>query len=89
MAKARDNAAILFVVMLFGALIGSVLGELWAFLAPGGLTEKIFTRFISFGLDPPGTLDLKVFSFTLGFSFRLNLLSLLGIFLSTFIYKRI
>lgn len=89
MAKARDNAAILFVVMLFGALIGSVLGELWAYLAPGGSMSKIFTRSISFGLDPPGTLDLKVLSFTLGFSFRLNILSLLGIFLATFIYKKI
>jgi hypothetical protein len=88
-AKAKDNAALLFVVMLFGALIGSVLGEVLGLLAPGGLIEKVFTRSITFGLDPPGTLNLRVFTFTLGFFFRLNLLSLLGIFLATFIYKRI
>jgi hypothetical protein len=75
--------------MLFGALIGTVLGEILVLLAPGGMIEKIFTRAISFGLHPPGTLDLKVLSFTLGFSFKLNLMSLLGIFLAAFIYKKI
>jgi len=89
MAKAKDSAPVLFVVMLFGALIGSVLGEILGLLAPGGLMEKVFTRCISFGLYPPGTLDLKVLSFTLGFSFKMNLLSLLGIFLAAFVYKRI
>jgi hypothetical protein len=89
MAKGRDNAAILFVVMLFGALIGSVLGEILGLLGPGGWMEKILTRAITFGLDPPGRVDLKVLTFTLGFSFRMNLISLLGIFLATFIYKKI
>jgi hypothetical protein len=89
MAKAKDNAPVLFVVMLFGALIGSVLGEILGLIAPGGLLEKIFTRSIGFGLDPPGSLNLKVLSFTLGFSFKLNLLSVLGIFLSAFVYKKI
>lgn len=89
MAKVKDSAPVLFVVMLFGALIGSVLGEVLGLLAPGGVMEKIFTRSISFGADPPGRLDLKVFTLTLGFSFRMNLLSLLGIFLAAFVYKRI
>jgi hypothetical protein len=89
MARAKDNAAILFVVMLFGALIGSVLGEILGLLAPGGLAEKIMTRSITFGLDPPGRVDLKILAFTLGFSFRMNLISLLGIFLAAFIYKKI
>lgn len=89
MAKVRDSAAVLFVVMLFGALIGSVLGEILALLSPEGLMEKIFTRSISFGLDPPGRLDLRVFSVALGFTFKMNLLSLVGIFLAAFVYKRI
>lgn len=89
MAKVRDSAPVLFVVMLFGALIGSVLGEILALLSPEGLMEKIFTRSISFGLDPPGRLDLRVFSVALGFTFKMNLLSLVGIFLAAFVYKRI
>ncbi len=89
MAKARDNAAILFVVMLFGALIGSVLGEMLGLLMPEGLAEKVLTRSVAFGLDPPGRVDLKVLTFTLGFSFRINLISILGIFLATFVYKKI
>jgi hypothetical protein len=89
MAKGRDSAAILFVVMLFGALIGSVLGEILGLLVPGELATKVLTRSVAFGLDPPGRIDLKILTFTLGFSFRMNLISLLGIFLATFVYKKI
>jgi len=89
MVRSKENAAILFVVMLFGALIGSVLGEILGLLTPGGLLQKILTRAISFGLDPPGKIDLKILTFTLGFSFRMNLISLLGILLATFVYKKI
>ena len=89
MVRSKENAAILFVVMLFGALIGSVLGEILGLLTPGGLLQKILTRAITFGLDPPGKIDLKILTFTLGFSFRMNLISLLGIFLATFVYKKI
>ncbi len=89
MAKGRDSAGTLFVVMLFGALIGSVLGEILGLMVPGELATKVLTRSVAFGLDPPGRVDLKILTFTLGFSFRMNLVSLLGIFLATFVYKKI
>ncbi|TKB72470.1 MAG: DUF4321 domain-containing protein, partial [Nitrospira sp.] len=36
---------------------------------------------------PPLTLDLVLFKLTLGFTFKMNLLSILGIFLGAYLHK--
>ena len=65
------------------------MGELVAYLFPGGILERIFSRGISPGLNPPATLDLKIFSLTLGFTVRINLASLFGVLLGAYLYKQL
>ena len=77
------------VVIILGALIGSALGELIAYLFPGGILERIFARGITPGLAPPATLDLKIVSLTFGFTVRINLASLMGLLLGAYIYKQL
>lgn len=76
-------------IVILGAIIGAALGELTAYLFPGGILERIFSQGISPGLSPPATLDLKIFSLTFGFTVRINLASLLGLIFGAYLYKQL
>jgi len=78
----------LVVLLILGALVGALLGEVIRLLFPGGTLEQLFARGVSPGLSP-ATMDLRVISVTFGFTLRLNLASLLGIGLALFVYKRL
>lgn len=73
----------LFFVMVAGALLGSVIAE--ALVGYPGLS--FLSRDIHAGVDPPLTLDLRVFTFTIGTTIRLNLAILLGIVLAIWIFR--
>ncbi|MEE9138706.1 MAG: DUF4321 domain-containing protein [candidate division NC10 bacterium] len=75
-------------ILILGALIGTALGELIAYLFRGGILERIFAQGITPGLQPPATLDLKILSLTFGFTVRINLSSLLGLLLGAYLYKQ-
>ncbi len=79
---------ILIVVLILGALIGTVAGEVIGAFVPGGAVERIFSRGITTGLSP-ATLDLKVISLTVGFLVKINLASVLGIGLALLLYKKL
>ncbi|MBW8004904.1 MAG: DUF4321 domain-containing protein [candidate division NC10 bacterium] len=89
MAKKPGGTAAFVVIIILGAIIGAALGELIAYLLPGGIAERIFSQGITPGLDPPAKLDLKIFSLTIGFTVRINLASLLGLILGAYLYKQI
>lgn len=89
MAKRDDSVIVLLVILILGALIGTVMGEVIAVMAPGGIVEKIFSKGITPGLSPPATLDLKVLSISFGFNVKINLSSLLGIGLALLLYRKL
>lgn len=89
MAKRSDSVLMLLVILVLGALIGTVIGEVIAVMAPGGTLEKIFSKGISPGLSPPATLDLKVLSISFGFTVKINFSSLLGIGLALLLYRKL
>jgi hypothetical protein len=68
----------IFVVILIGAFIGTALGEVLGLILPEGVVKEFFLRSATFGLGP-GTLNLVIFTFTLGFSFKINVISVLGV----------
>lgn len=78
----------LVVLLILGALVGALLGEIIRLLFPGGILEQIFARGVSPGLSP-ATMDLRVLSVTFGFTLRLNLASVLGIALALLVYRRL
>lgn len=89
LAKKPGGTTAFVVIIILGAIIGTALGELIAYLFRGGILERIFSQGITPGLEPPATLDLKILSLTFGFTVRINLASLLGLLLGAYIYKRI
>lgn len=64
------------------------MGEILLLFSPSEFLNDIFLKGYNIGITPPLTLDLHLVTFTFGFTFRINLLSLLGIILGIYTYKQ-
>jgi hypothetical protein len=83
----KKNLWLLILFILIGSLLGNVLGEILRAVSPGGPVRNIFTEGFHIGITPPVALDLRLITFTIGFTIRINLLTLLGTILGIYIYK--
>ena len=85
----KKSPLILLVFVLIGGLLGGVLGEILRVMAPHGTIQSIFATNYVLGITEPLTVDLVLFKFTIGFLFKINLLSLIGMFLGVYLYKNV
>jgi hypothetical protein len=76
----------IFLILLFGIFIGSDLGEVLAYILPAGVVKDFFLRAAQFSLGP-ATLNLIVVTFTIGFSFKLNIISVLGVGITAYLLR--
>jgi len=70
-------------VIIVGALIGSAIGEVIGILVPEGVVRDFFLKSASASLGP-GTLDIILLTITLGFSFKLNVMGVIGILIAAY-----
>ena len=78
--------AVVTSVLVLGAILGTLVGEILGFVLPEGVVKQFFllSKTISIG---PGTVDLIMFRFTFGFSITLNVISLIGIGVAYYILR--
>ena len=81
--RVRNPWWMLVVVVSLGAILGIVIGEALV----GYPVLAFLSRDLHVGGDPPFTVDLKFFTFTLGFTFRLNLAVPIGIIIAIWIFR--
>jgi hypothetical protein len=74
------------IIILLGALLGTTLGEVLALILPEGVVKEFFLRSAQFGVGPV-TLNLVIFTLTLGFSIKLNAISVLGIGIAAYLLR--
>lgn len=78
--------AVLFVVV--GAILGGLLGELMRQVdVLSGLIPYLVTTYPVFDIQP-FTINLYVIQLTIGLSFAPNLMSILGIVLALFLFRK-
>ena len=75
--------------IFIGGLLGGMLGEILTVFSPSETIQTIFARSVTPGIDPPLTVELVLIKVTLGFLFKINLLTILGIFLGMYLYKNL
>lgn len=73
-------------LLFMGAMVGSALGEVIGLILPDGVVKQFFLNAVHGGLGP-GTLNAILFTITLGFTFKLNLIGILGIVLVAYILR--
>ncbi len=83
--KGKTSPWILLLLLLVGAVLGSLL---WSLLTP--YLPEAFAKSLSVGSTAgPLQLDLDVFVLTLGFVLKVNIGSALGMILAAIIYWRL
>ncbi len=79
--------AIVALIFFLGIIVGTVVGEVIGILLPEGkVIREVFVSSTDLNVGPLH-LDLVVFSFTLGFSLRVNLMSAVGIFIASLMLR--
>lgn len=76
----------LFLVLFLGALIGSALGEVIGLVLPQGVVREFFLRSVTGGVSP-FTLNASLFTVTLGFTFKLNVIGIIGVAIAGYILR--
>jgi hypothetical protein len=86
-APRRRSLAVVALIMFLGIVVGSVIGQAIGLLLPEGkVIRDVFVNSTDFHVGPLH-IDLVVFSFTFGFSLRVNLMSAVGVFLVALILR--
>lgn len=87
MAPRRRRIAIVALILFLGIVVGTVTGEVIGLLLPEGkVIRDVFVTPTDFHVGPLH-LDLVVFSFTFGFSLRVNLMSVVGVFIVSILLR--
>lgn len=83
---ARKSIGYMILVIVLGAMIGTLLGELITLLLPTGVVKEFFLKSASFAVGP-ATLDVRLFSITLGLTIKLNIVGLFGIGIAIYMLR--
>jgi len=86
--RMRKSIGVLLIFILIGGMLGGIFGEILRVMAPNGAIQNIFASNFSPGINPPLTVDLVLLKLTFGFSIKVSLLSVLGMFLGAYLYKQ-
>lgn len=73
-------------VLLLGAMIGSLVGEILKLGLPEGVVKEVLLRSIELALGP-FAIDLLMFSMTIGLTLKINLVSLAGLGTAYYLLK--
>jgi hypothetical protein len=84
---AKRRIGMIALVFFLGVVLGSVVGEVIGLLLPeGNVIRELFVSGKEFRVGP-AHLDMIVFTFTIGFTLKVNLVSVLGIIVVAFMMR--
>ena len=87
MAPRRRPLAVVALMLFLGIVVGTVVGEVIGLVLPQDkVIRQVFVNSTDFHIGPVH-IDLVVFSFTFGFSLRVNLMSAIGVFVVSILLK--
>jgi hypothetical protein len=74
----KRSMGIIFLTLILGAAMGTILGDLLAIGLPEGVVKQFFLQSVSWGLSPM-TVDFIVITFTVGFRLKFSVTSIIGL----------
>ncbi len=74
----RRSLGLIFIALIFGAVMGTLFGNLLALTLPEGVVKQFFLQSVSWGISPV-TLDFIVGTVTFGLRVKFNIISVLGL----------
>jgi len=82
----RKRLKTYLIVLIAGLLIGGLFGQIFVWVLPDGVVRDMFLTSIEGGFGP-AKLDLNVITMTVGAGVRLNIMSIVGIFMASYLFR--
>jgi Domain of unknown function (DUF4321) len=86
---AQRGIGLIFLVVVAGLVVGSLLGKILGSLLPAGWAQDLIGRGPTVGLTPPVTVDLRFLAMTFGLSLKVNVMGVAGIVLAALTLRRL
>ncbi len=83
----RRGLGFLVLVIVVGAVAGSLLGELLGIVVPAGMLHELVSRGVNVGI-PHFSLNLLAIRLSLGLTLRVNLCTLIGVAIAYLLFRR-
>lgn len=85
-ARERRTFLVYLMILASGLLIGGLLGQVLVWILPDGVVRDMFLTSVegSFG---PARLDLSLVNLTLGAGIKLNIMSVVGVFAASYLFR--
>lgn len=74
----KRSIAVIFLVLIIGAAVGTILGDVLGMILPEGVVKQFFLQSVSWGISPV-TFDVIVMTITIGLRIKFNISSVLGL----------
>jgi hypothetical protein len=75
------------IVLILGAMLGTLLGDLIGLTLPDGVVKNFFTTGPQNVGFSPFTLNFVLFSITFGLTFKINVVGVIGIFVAVYLLR--
>jgi hypothetical protein len=82
----RRKFAVVFLIIILGAMLGSGFGQMIGKILPRGPVKSFFLASVPVGFRTVH-MDLAVFTFDIGFMLRLNIISVVGVVVLAYLLR--
>ncbi len=82
----KRSLGYIFIVLIFGAIVGTLFGNVLGLVLPEGVVKQFFLQSVSWGISPV-TLDFIIGTVTFGLRIKFNISCVLGL-VSTYYFLR-
>ena len=82
----KRSLGLTFIALIFGAVMGTLFGNLLALMLPEGVVKQFFLQSVSWGISPV-TLDFIVGTVTFGLRVKFNIISVLGLSVAYYLLR--
>ena len=82
----KKSLGFILLILILGTLVGSALGEVIGMVLPNGVVKQFFLSSVNGGIAPT-TLNAILFTFTIGFTIKLNVIGVLGVLITAYLLR--
>jgi putative effector of murein hydrolase len=85
--RMKKNIVKVIGILIIGAIIGSVISELFALILPVGVVKEFFLASIPIGIKDPFSIHLHFIDFSFSLMLRINVVGLIGMAFGYYLLK--
>lgn len=83
----KKNVGKVIGILIIGAIIGSIISEIFALILPAGVVKEFFLASLPIGIEDPLSINLHFIEFSFSLMLRINVVGLIGMAFGYYLLK--